>query len=64
MVIQFVLIANLIYLEEKFQHMQIWADGTRITQIISNIISNAVKFTHKGLILLLRPPSFSLLSAY
>jgi signal transduction histidine kinase len=36
------------YLEGKYEGMQIWTDGMRITQIVSNIVSNAVKFTHKG----------------
>eukprot|EP00026_Physarum_polycephalum_P000093 Phypoly_transcript_00093.p1 GENE.Phypoly_transcript_00093~~Phypoly_transcript_00093.p1 ORF type:complete len:2228 (+),score=422.82 Phypoly_transcript_00093:105-6788(+) len=33
---------------DQYDGMQIWTDGMRITQIISNIVSNAVKFTHKG----------------
>jgi hypothetical protein len=33
----------------KYEGMQVWTDGMRITQIISNIVSNAVKFTHKGI---------------
>lgn len=30
------------------QRVTLWADPVRITQIVTNIISNAVKFTHSG----------------